>query len=522
MQSNLANTAVYVRLSKEDKAFSKNNSDSIESQILLLEQYAKENNFLIYDYYKDDGVSGTTFQRQSFLRLLEDIDAGHIKTVLVKDLSRLGRDYIESGRYQEIVFPEKGVRLISVVDNYDSENEESNDIVPFKNLFNDFYPRDISKKTRSALRARAQNGEYLGAGVYGYLKDPLNKHHLIPDPETAPVVRKIFALCISGYSFSKIARLLASEKIPNPAGSKGFLPKREYYINTDWHYSSVRKILSNQVYAGDMVYGKRRKLNYKSDKIISEPEEKWIVVKGTHEPLIDKKQWDLAQEIASKRTKATKSGEPHMFAGLLKCSTCGAPLAKDSGGAYTCQIYKKMGKGRCTSHRIRESDLESVVLASIQNISNEIKNNKEHFIKLISDKGREKQNELVKFAKKEKSKTEKRILEINTLLKTAFEKNVLGNLDDEIYTTLTNDYRVEKKSLESRLTELNLQIDVLNQENSKLDSFIALVEKYLDLKEIDREIAHQLIEKIVVYHTSREEGTKYQRIDIHYRFVGQI
>lgn len=526
MQDQTADTALYSRLSKEDKSRGKNlekgSSDSIESQKMLLEQHAAEHGFRVFDHYSDDGISGTTFQRKDFIRMMEDINAGHIKTVIVKDLSRLGRDYIETGRYQEIVFPEKGVRLIALGDNYDSDDESGTDLAPFRNLFNDFYPKDISKKTRAALNARAHNGEYLGAGLYGYLKRPDDKHRLIPDEETAPIVQRIFSMAANGYGFQKIARAFSNEKIPTPGTVKGGTRRADYHKSTDWNFPTIRAILNNPMYLGCVIHGRTKKLGYKSDIIRPVPEEKWIVVEGTHEPLITQELWDLAHQVIKKRSKPMKTGEPHIFSGLLKCADCGSTMAKDGVNGFSCQRYKVYGKEQCSNHRITMENLSAVVLASIQKISNEIKQNRDSFIARLSSKGKQKEQLALDSFKKERRKLDNRHSEIALLIKKAFEKNALGTLPDDIYKSLIDDYAAEKEDIQRRLNLLDDRIFQMEQETKTVNNFVSLIEKYTDIQELDRDILHTLIEKIVIYQGYSENGNRYQQIDIHYRFVGQI
>ncbi|BDF72708.1 recombinase [Oscillospiraceae bacterium] len=521
-----ADTALYGRLSKEDRTrgmnLNKGNSDSIESQMLMLHQYAAAHGLQVYDEYTDDGYTGTNFQRPDFMRMMEDIRAGKVKTVIVKDLSRLGRDYIESGRYQEVIFPELGTRLIAIGDGYDSDNEDGNDIAPFKNLFNDFYPRDISKKTRNALNARARNGEYLGPGLYGYCKDPNDRHKLVPDPDTAPVVRRIFSMVCGGYGFCKVARELSNEGIPTPGAVKGHGPRTGYHRPTDWHFPTVRAIVMNPMYLGHTIHGVQKKLNYKSSKMIQMPEENWIVVEGTHEPLISRETWDLAHKVISTRSKPTGKGTPHIFSGLLKCGTCGATMAKDSGNGFSCQRYKVYGKEQCTNHRITMEQLNTVVLASIRDVSEEVRADRDGFIERLTGKGLEGQRAACETARRERHKLEKRLSEIGPLVKKAFEKNAADLLPDDVYTALIEDYAAEKEDVIARLADLDAKIVEMEQETEGPEKFVALVEQYTDIQALDRDILHALIEKIVIHQGYKDQGVKHQEVDIYFRFIGRI
>lgn len=443
LQNRTAKAAIYARRSPEDRANRQNQfrgdgvSDSIETQLLMLHQYADNQGFINPMEYYDDNISGTTFSRPDFMRMLDDIQQGRIDTVIVKDLSRLGRDYIESGRYQEIVFPELGTRLIAVNDGYDSATGAGMDSAVFKNVFNDYYVKDISTKTRSALKARATAGKYLSSGVYGYKKDPNDKNKLLPDPDTAPIVRRIYSMVVSDYSFRSIAFTLSQEGILTPAAVKQVIPRTAATRPTDWSVVTIGSIVRNPVYLGKMVYGKTRKVSYKSKKKIAVPEEQRIVTEGTHEPLVSQSTWDLANEIANRHKKTTSKGETHIFSGLLFCKDCGSSLSLNRN-AYVCYRYRNFSKSEngCTSHRIPYKLLYASVLGSVQEVTETAQKDRDNLIARLSGIGQKEQQAALSTAQKEQKRTEKRLTEIEQLIRKAFEKNVLGGLPDDMYNSL--------------------------------------------------------------------------------------
>lgn len=526
-----AKVAIYARRSPEDKANRINMfrgdgvSDSIESQILELQQAAQQMGFPFVREYYDDNISGTTFIRKDFTRLLEDIQAGTVNTVIIKDLSRLGRDYIESGRYQEIIFPELGTRLIALNDGYDSETGAGTDMAAFKNVYNDMYVKDTSKKTRSALRARAVAGKYLSSGIYGYQKDPNDKNHLIPNPETAPIVQRIFSMTIGGQSFRSIARTLSDEGVLTPSAYKGLTPRRADYRPTDWNPISIRDMVRDEQYLGKTVYGKTRKVSYKSKKLVKNAQEERIVIEGTHKPLVSEAIWKRANEVADLHCKSATGGEPHMLAGLLYCADCGSSITVGAYNSFVCRRYKTYGRSEngCTGHHIPSDLLFATVWASIRDVITEAQIDRDGLVARLSGVGHKRQKAALDAAVKERQRAEKRLAEVGALLKKAFEKNVLGTLPDELYNTLTADYAAERASLTARIETLAAQADRLEQETGNAERFVSLVEQYVDVQELDRELAHQLIDRIEIGQSFKDsDGIKKYPIAIHFRFVGKI
>ena len=530
LQNQTAKTALYARRSPEDKANRQNMfrgdgvTDSIESQLLLLHQYADREGFVNCREYFDDNISGTTFVRKDFARMLSDIQNGEIDTVIVKDLSRLGRDYIESGRYQEVVFPELGTRLVAVLDGYDSQTGAGTDMAAFKNVYNDFFVRDISKKTRSALRARATAGKCVSAGIYGYMKDPEDKNHLIPDPETAPVVQRIFSMVADGYSFRYIARTLASENILTPSAYRGLAPRSPLTRSTDWNPISLAGMIRDPQYLGKLVYGRKKKVSYKSRKQISTSEQEQIVVDNTHEPLVSQEIWELANDVANRNHKTTKTGKPHLFSGLLYCADCDSAMAVGAYQTFVCRRYKSYNRSEngCTSHSIPYKVLYAAVLTSIQEVTQAAQLDREALINRLSGIGHKKQQAALASARREQAKAEKRLTEIGELIRKAFEKNTLGSLPDDVYRELVDGYTKERGDLQEHFETLTKQIAELSEQTESVEKFVSLVEEYIDIQTLDRDILHRLIDKIRIGQSYTEQGVKYYPVDIYFRFVGKI
>lgn len=368
------NAAVYCRLSVDDNQIGQ--SCSIETQKTLLTQFCKENNFVIYDYYIDDGWSGTNFERPGFKRMMTDIEGEKVNLVIVKDLSRFGREYAEMGMIIEHYFESENIRFIAVQNNIDSINGIDNILLPITNVMNSIYAKECSVKTKAAHAALAKSGKYLGSKPpFGYIKDPNDRHHLLPDPAAAEVVKSIFDMFCEGIGYVRMTKILREKNILNPnAYFNQHNPdyyKSDYWRKPyDWHATSIRTILSNPVYLGNTVFGRTENKGFYDKKRVPKPESEWIVVENTHEALISKDTWDTVQKLMKSKRRETKSGEIQMFAGLVKCADCGSSLnvSRKRTGQYTgfsCWVYKNYGKDRCTSHAIGWKTLNAIVLDDI-------------------------------------------------------------------------------------------------------------------------------------------------------------
>ena len=504
--------ALYVRLSREDG--DKSESDSVVNQKELLKEFARlEEDIEVFDIYVDDGWSGTNFDRPEFRRMEEDIHQKKVDCVIVKDLSRFGRNYIDAGHYFERVFPLLDVRFISVSDNVDSfKNPQSmnNILVPFKNLMNDEYCRDISNKVRSSLDMKRKQGKHIGSfASYGYLKDPDDHNHLIPDPEAAEVVRTIFQWYVEGNSIIGIVKKLNHLGVLNPTSYKqkqGFIYRHPQIKINDgmWAESSVRRILTNRMYVGDMVQGVNKIKSYKVQVAQKQPEDKWIIVENTHEAIVSRELFDKVQSLLQRRSRTTPGKTTvNLFAGLLRCADCGRSMNrrhnKHSYGTYTyyvCSTFKKMDKGACTKHTIRLDRLEAAVLAAIK-VQIQLAVDMEQAIEVINQCTKknirsEKLQKQLDIAKKEEAVAESMILDLYPDWKTGM--------------ITSDEYRELKSKLEEKLLDARRRIEQIETLMSGLedgqDSSNEFVQKFLQYRNVEtltRDLLVTLVDMIYVY-----------------------
>lgn len=528
------NAGIYCRLSAEDNLAGE--SGSISTQRTLLTQYCKSQGFTIADYYVDDGFSGTNFDRPDFERLLNDIDKGKINVVLTKDLSRFGRDYIQAGYFIEKVFERKNVRYIAVDDNIDTLNNNNDILMPIKNVLNDMYARDVSRKTRAAFNAKARNGEYIvSRPPFGYKKDPNNKHKLIVDEEAARTVRYIFKLCSEGNGYNRITKILRKDGYLNPiAYFNRHNPdyyKADYWRKPfDWHITSIRCILSNMVYLGHTVYGKQRVKIMSTSKKIKAPEEDWVITYNTHGPLISQETWDLVQSMLKSRKRETRTGEIQIFSGLLSCSDCGSALTyagKQKGstrkGEYSCWFYKTHGKEYCSSHYITYDNLYNIVIEDIRKNARLSERYEDRYLRQLLDADTVKQKKQLEKDKKEIEATKLRIADLDTIIKKLYEDNALGKITDKRFTSLSCDYEKEQQELSEKLEALTDKVRTARDNADKAQHFLGFIRKYTALDELNAKILNELIDKIVVHHkTVNDAGERVQKIEIFYKFVGLL
>lgn len=530
-------TAIYCRLSRDDEQSGE--SMSIENQRILLRRYAKEHGFEVVEVYTDDGWSGTNFDRPDFQRMKRDIESGGIDIVLVKDLSRLGRNQIETSLCIQVFFPEHQVRFIAVSENIDTVKGED-DFMELRNLFNEWFVRDTSRKVKSGYRQRALNGDYTGAfAPYGYRKDEQNKHKLIPDANTAAIVQRIFRLALEGHSPYKIGRLLRADRILTP---RAYLAEQHQrylkVVNTrhpyDWGATTVKVILQNKVHLGHMVSHKMTKPSFKKKRVVVVPEDEWIEVPNMHEPLIDEETFTLAQKVIRVKKRPTKEGEHQIFAGLLKCSTCGQGLSfarggssKTSGGkggrgSFACNQSRTHGKVYCSFHYISYMDIYDVVLANIQRHARTAKEKESAFAEKIAMMSQSQQKKQWGVAIKERDKLNSRESELQTIQRKLYEDNALGRITDEQFVALSRDFTTEQVQLKERLKLLEDQLNQAASQHENTTRFLERVRAYTNMQELTKPILNELIDKVVVFDAEKINGKRVQRIDIYYRFVGLI
>ena len=524
-------TALYPRLSHEDEL--QGESNSISNQKRILETYAKQNGFTNLRWYTDDGYSGANFQRPGFQAMLADIEAGKVGTVIVKDMSRLGRNYLQVGFYTEMLFPQKGVRFIAVNDNVDSANGGmDNDFTPLRNLFNEWLVRDTSKKIKAVKRAKGMSGKPVTSKpVYGYLMD--EDENYIVDEETAPVVKQIYQLCLAGNGPTKIARMLTEQQIPTP-GTLEYQrtgSTRRYHPGYEckWATNTVVHILENREYMGCLVNFKTEKPSYKTKHSIENPIEKQAIFENHHEPIIDTQTWERVQELRKQRKRPNRYDEVGLFSGMLFCADCGSVMYqqryqtdKRKQDCYICGNYKKRTHD-CTAHFIRTDLLTAGVTANLRKVTSYAAKHEKQFMKLLIEQNEDGGKRRNAAKRKELDAAEKRIAELSAIFKRLYEDSVTGRISDERFAELSADYEAEQKQVKSRAAELQAELAKAQEATVNAEKFMKVVRKYTSFEELTHTLLREFIEKIVVHECSYDEnGTRRQDIDIYYSFVGKV
>ena len=526
-------TALYCRLSQEDMQAGE--SESIQNQKLILQRYADEHHFFNTRFFVDDGFSGVSFERQGLQAMLREVEAGKVATVITKDLSRLGRNYLKTGELIEIVFPEYEVRYIAINDGVDTARED-NEFTPLRNWFNEFYARDTSKKIRAVKQAKAQKGERVNGEVpYGYIADPNDRNHLLPDPETANVVKQIFAMYVRGDRMCEIQNWLREHEILTVSelryrrtGSCRH-PRPHPTCIYNWPDKTLYDILTRKEYLGHTITGKSYKVSYKSKKTKKNPEEKQYFFPNTHEALIDEETFDLAQKRIATRHRPTKVETIDIFSGLLFYGECGYKMYLQQGAgtlerkhAYTCGKYRnRIRTGEvCTTHYIRKSVLQELVLADLQRVLSYVRNNEQDFIETANEYNAKATQKALTQQRKELEKAQARMGELNLLFRKLYEDNALGKLSDEQFAFLTSGYDDEKKMLTHKIAELSTVIDTATERSTDVKRFVALVRKYTEINELTYENVHELIDRILIHELDKETNTR--KIEILYSFVGRV
>ncbi len=520
-------TALYCRLSQDDGREGESNSIVNQKEYLL--KYAKEHGFPNPTYYVDDGYTGTNFDRPSFKKMSEDIEKGLVKTVIVKDLSRFGRNYIEVGSYSEIIYPEAGVRFIAIMDNVDTGSLESNEFAAFTNLFNEWYPKSTSKKVKEVKKAKGLAGEHLGAPPYGYLRNPDDNTRWLVDEEAAAVVRRIFSLCMQGKGMSAIATILWQGKVFTPSAykaSKGIGVARVSENPYCWESSAVSAILENVAYIGCTESFKSTRLGFKSKKRIPTAKEMRAYIENAHTPIIDREVWDKVQMIRENKRRPTKSGITSMFSGLLYCADCGAKLSLATANGYThfrCSQYKRTSRTQnCTQHYIREEVLYQLVLKQLQHFLSYLQQFERVFVKQQIDTTLAERRFELSAKQKQIEKDEKRIKELDCLFRKIYEDNVNGKLNDERFYKLSDGYEAEQEQLKREIEALTAEVNQADTEVTNVAKLIAVTKKYTRIDELKPEILNAFVDKIIVHERVKQDGKRTQAIDIYYSYVGIV
>lgn len=523
-------TALYCRLSRDDELVGDSNSIIHQKEILL--KYAKEHGFGNAEFYVDDGYSGTNFNRPNFQRMMSDIEAGKIKTVIVKDMSRFGRDYIMVGYYTEIYFGNCNIRFIAINDGVDSNVQTENDLTPFKNVFNEWYAKDTSKKIRAVFKAKGNSGKHLSnTPPFGYIKAPNDKDKWIIDEEAAKTVRRIFRMFADGIGMAKIAQTLTAERIEPPQLYRlhhGEKPRRVIEYPEIWSVASVKSILDQLAYAGHTVNFQTMKKSYKNKKQVRLSKEDWVIYRNTQEPIIDEKTFETVQQMRNVRRAYTKFHEVNMFSGLLFCADRGNRLTIQRNRKhreldnFTCATYRKKKKGLCSGHRILVSDLERIVKTDLRKVCDYVFLHEHEFVDEYLSGSKKETEKLQTRAKAELKRLNERNEEIGKIIRRLYEDNVSGRITDERFDYLTKSYEDESKDLKEQIRQLTQSVTACEQDEEKLSNFIKVVRTYSEIQELTPEILNSFVEKIIVSETERYEGRKMQQVRIIYKFIGAI
>ena len=543
-------TALYERLSKDDGILDESNS--IKNQKEMLEAYAKDNGFSNLVHYTDDGYSGGNFERPSWKQLISDIENGKVGTVIAKDMSRIGREYLQTGFYTEILFRENDVRFIAITNGVDSSIASSNEFTPFLNIMNEWYLRDCSRKQIAAFRARGNAGKHTTCeAIYGYKKDPEDKHHWIIDEGAAEVVKKIFNLTVEGYGTCMIAKKLREERIEKPSiylarQNRG---TQRNVVNWDapydWNSSAVRCILSHPEYMGHTVNFRSYKENYKDKKRIMRPPEEWLIFENTHEAIVDEETWHLAQKLRKTVRRSDHRAEPNPLTGLVYCADCGAKMYNKRGvkqgkkynlsvepetaywpyDFYECSTYKltyNKDNKKCSLHHINTKVINALILDAIQMISKYAIENKQEFMDRVRETAKIRQTDEAKALRRKINKSKKRCSELDTLIKKLYESYAVGKLSEKRFDALMAEYENEQAELEEIISQDESELTEYNEDTDRVEQFMALVEKYTDFSELTTPMLNEFVDKILVHAPDKSSGERVQEVEIYFKFIGKF
>lgn len=530
-QSDTDITALYERLSRDDDQ--QGDSNSILHQKAMLEKFARENHFRNIRHFTDDGYSGTNFNRPDWQRMIAMVDAGQISTVIVKDMSRIGRNYLEVGMYTDIKFPNSNVRFIAVNNGVDSANQQENDFTPFLNIINEFYVKDTSKKIRAVMKNKGESGEYLCTNPpYGYRKDPENpKKHWLVDEEAAQVVKRIFSLCMGGYGPSQIARKLKADKVPVPtvhAVQNGTnTPAKTPDDPYNWAPRTISGILDKPEYLGHMVNFKTHKLSYKSKKKIDNPKEEWVIFPNTHEAIIDEETFAKVQEIRKNKRRPTRTGKSNMFSGIARCADCGAKMYYCTSNNFearqdhfVCSTSRRRTTEACETHFIRAVVLEEGVLQNMRLVISCIAHHEDAFRRALGARKSDEAKKELASKKRTVQKSENRLAELDRLFKHIYEDMVNGRLSEARFQMLSDDYEKEQAELRDRIELLNEEITRQEDQAENVDRFIRTAKKYLYLEKLTPAVLNDMVNAVYVHSPDKSSGHRIQDVEISYNYVG--
>ena len=540
-------TALYSRLSRDDEM--QGESNSITNQKKILEDYAGRSGFTNCRHFCDDGVSGTTFDRKGFKEMIAEVEAGNIGIVIVKDMSRIGRDYLQVGFYTEVFFRQHGVRFIAVSNNIYSENGKSGEFAPFLNIMAEWYARDTSRKIKAVYQSKGHNGKRLtNSSIYGYLKSPDDKNAWMVDPIAAEVVRRIFALSVSGKGPFQIAKILEAEDIETPGvylGKMGLGTQRNRIVKHPyrWACSQISAMIAKPEYMGHTVNFRTKKESYKDKKVTWNPKEDWVIFENTHEAIVDPETWQTAQRCRTVKRRIDTTGEASPLTGILYCADCGHRLYNHRRAAYerpsshTGQMMKvgarddyKCSKGnnsgphskKCTTHFITSNTANALILETIQRTTAFARSNETEFINLMRKASTLRQSESAKSNKKQIAKNEKRIAELDGLFRKTYENFAAGRLTGKRFELLSGGYETEQSELETQTAKLKEELAQFESDTFRADKFMELVKRYSDFSELTPAMLHEFVEKVVVHEGDKSSGVRQQRVDIYLNYIGQF
>lgn len=518
---------LYARLSKDDGDADKE-SNSITNQLQMLRYNAKEKGFEVIGEYVDDGYSGTTFNRPDLNRMIKDaMDDPEPSGIMVKDMSRFGRNNAMFMYYVEEIFPNNDILFIALNDDVDTRFDE-NEMMPFKSIMNEYYARDTSKKIRSVKKTTALSGGFcVSFAPYGYVVDPENKRKLLVDPDTAPIVKRIFELSKQGNSVHQIARTLCEDGVLIPrayrAMKNGTLETSTgFKFPTDWVAKNVKMILENQVYLGHMVSHKTQTKSFKNKKPVAVPKEEWIIVRNTHEAIIDEETFELVQKFISVKKQPNKTGRPNIFVGLVKCPDCGRNMAFSNPNGreprFRCRTYVR-NSNLCTTHAISYEALQQIVMSDIQKHIKNMEALGDQFIQEMHELSEKGGSKKIKQFEKDLEVAEKRIAEIDSVIMKLFEQNALGKISDERFEKMSSAYESEQKELAQKRDELRTKIRAEEKKTQSTNQFLETIRKYETVTELNRSMLVELIDSIYVYQAEGTGKDRKQRVEINYRFL---
>ena len=543
-------TALYERLSRDDDLTG--DSNSIINQKKLLEDYAKEHGFTNCVHFTDDGWSGANFDRPNWKRMIAAIEAGEVSHVLVKDLSRVGRDYLQVGFYTEVMFREHGVRFVAIANGVDSDKRESSEFAPFLNIMNEWYVRDSSRKIKSVLRAKGMSGIHTNSiGIYGYKKDPNDKNHWIVDDEAAEVVRRIYRMAIEGKGPYEIARILATEKVERPSyylAQRGMGNHQSNYNAADpytWRGGTVADILSKQEYMGHTVNFRTYKESYKDKRVKMTPKEDLVIFENTQEAIIDKETWERVQTLRKTIRRTDSIGKANPLTGLMFCADCGAKMYNHRGKAgnardwagrpngkkrpdrdeYNCSRYD-LGNQHydkyCTTHLIRTAVVNELLLEAIKGVCDYALNNEAEFMAQVCSASEDRQEKAARSIRQRKQRNEKRTDELTRLIRKLYEDNVSGRLSDTLFEQMLRDFEAELSDLTEIVSQDQQELERISRETINAEKFLSLVRKYTDFSELTPAMINEFVEKILVHQAQGKGASRIQEIEIFFNFVGKV